>query len=331
LAFGVRPDLLQDGLMRPAAAAVLGTPYAFGLYLWHGLTLALGLSALTVLLGVVLTAAWPRLHPALVARFAGVAWGPVAGYFALLRGLVAVAYAQTKLVQSHDLRHHLTVIVAFAVGLTGAVGVATGAFEGLVLAPVFEYAYEVVLLLVIVAGVASAVRAHTRMVAITSLGIVGFGIALIFVLFAAPDLAITQFLVETLVVIIVALVLVRLPRGTLRAPDNGRIRLVAAAIASLGGALFAGLLMAVTSYPLDRTLTEFFEAASYPEANGRNIVNVILVDFRGIDTLGEITVLAVAATGVYALLRRVRAKRADAAVADGGAIGDGAGGEGGAS
>jgi multicomponent Na+:H+ antiporter subunit A len=316
LAFGVRPDLLQDGLMRPAAAVVLGTPYAFDLYLWHGLTLALGLSALTVLLGVVLAAAWPRLHPVLVARFGGVTWGPVAGYFGLLKGLVAVAYAQTKFLQSDDLRHHLTVIVAFAVGLTGTVGLATGAFAGLTLAPVFEYAYEAVLLVVIVAGVASAVRAHARMVAITSLGVVGFGIALIFVLFAAPDLAITQFLVETLIVIIIALVLVRLPSGTLRAPGNGRIRLLAGAVAALGGALFAGLLMAVTSYPLDLGLTAFFEAASYPEANGRNIVNVILVDFRGIDTLGEITVLAVAASGVYALLRRVRGKRAAAPVAD---------------
>jgi multicomponent Na+:H+ antiporter subunit A len=310
--FGLAPTLLQDGLMRPAAAAVLGEAYAFDLYLWPGLTLALGLSVLTVALGAVLVAAWPRLHPTLVARFGGVRFGPVAGYAGLLKGLVALAYAQTRFLQSDDLRHHLTVIVAFAVALTGTVGLASGAFAGLALAPVFEYAYEVVLLLVIVVGVASAVRAHSRMVAITSLGVVGFGIALLFVLFAAPDLAITQFLVETLVVIIVALVLARLPRGALRAPDNGGIRRVAGTIAALGGALFAGLLMAVTSYPLDRSLTEFFEAASYPEANGRNIVNVILVDFRGIDTLGEITVLAVAATGIFALLRRVRAKRTDA-------------------
>ncbi len=327
LAFGVRPDLLQDGLMRPAAAAVLGAPYAFDLYLWHGLTLALGLSVLTVLLGVVLTATWPRLHPALVARFGDLTWGPAAGYFALLKGLVAAAYAQTKFLQSDDLRHHLTVIVAFAIGLTGTVGIASGAFAGLALAPVFEYGYEVVLLLVIVAAVASAVRAHSRMVAITSLGVVGLGIALLFVLFAAPDLAITQFLVETLIVIIAALVLVRLPSGTLRAPGNGRVRLLAGTIAALGGALFAGLLMAVTSYPLDRTLTEFYEAASYPEANGRNIVNVILVDFRGIDTLGEITVLAAAASGVYALLRRARTKRVDAPAGPD----DGAADEGGAS
>jgi multicomponent Na+:H+ antiporter subunit A len=303
--FGLAPTLLQDGLMRPAAAAVLGEAYAFDLYLWPGLTLALGLSVLTVTLGLVLVLAWPRLHPALVARFGGVRFGPVAGYAALLDGLVRVAKAQTRFVQSDDLRHHLTVIVAFTVGLTGAVGLATGAFAGLALAPGAGYAHEFVVLVVILVGVVSAVRAHRRVAAIASLGVVGFGIALVFVMFAAPDLAITQFLVETLVVIIVALVLIRLPVGSLAEPGNAAIRSLAAPLAAATGALVAGLLLAVTSRPLDRSLTTFFEAASYPEANGRNIVNVILVDFRGIDTLGEIFVLAIAATGIFALLRRV--------------------------
>jgi multicomponent Na+:H+ antiporter subunit A len=106
--------------------------------------------------------------------------------------------------------------------------------------------------LVVVAAVAAVLRAHRGSPAITSLGVVGFGIALVFVLFAAPDLAITQFLVETLIVIIVALVLVRLPSGTLREPGNGRVRVVSGAIAGLGGALITGLLIAVTMGPFDR-------------------------------------------------------------------------------
>jgi len=71
--------------------------------------------------------------------------------------------------------------------------------------------------------------------------------------------------------------------------------------------LFAGLVLAVVALPFDGSLTRYFEALSYPGANGRNIVNVILVDFRAIDTLGEIVVLAIAAAGVHALLRRSRA------------------------
>ncbi len=306
--FGFAPGWLQDGLMRPAAAAVLGRSYAFDLYLWHGLTLALGLSAATVALGVVLVVGWPRFHPWLVARLAAHRFGPAAGYFALLRGLVRLAYAQTRFVQSDDLRHHLTTVVVFTIALTGTVGWATGAFRGLPAAPTGEYAYELVVLAVIVVSVFGAVRAHSRVVAITSLGVVGFGIALVFVLFAAPDLAITQFLVETLVVIIIALVLVRLPAGSLREADNARVRVLAAIVAALGGALVAALAVVVTAAPFDPALTRFFEAQSYPAAFGRNIVNVILVDFRAIDTLGEITVLAVAALGVYGLLRRVLPK-----------------------
>jgi multicomponent Na+:H+ antiporter subunit A len=304
---GIAPFLLQDGLMLPAAAAVLGRPYAFDLYLWHGLTLALGLSLVTILLGIGLIGAWPRLHPALVSRAARVRGGPLALYLWLLQGVARVAEAQTRLLQSDDLRHHLTTILAFAVGLTGVVALTRGAFVGVSFRPVVDYLHELLLVVVVVAAVVAVVRAHSRVAAITSLGVIGFGIALVFVLFGAPDLAITQFLVETLVVIIVALVLVRLPRGTLREPGNGRIRLVSGAIAGLGGLLLTALLVAVTVAPFDPALNRFFEAESYPTAQGRNIVNVILVDFRALDTLGEIAVLAVAAVGVFALLRRTLA------------------------
>jgi multicomponent Na+:H+ antiporter subunit A len=224
----------------------------------------------------------------------------------LLKGLVRVAEAQTRLLQSDDLRHHLTTILAFAVGLTGIVALTRGAFVGVAFAPVVEYLHEVLMVMVVVAAVVAVVRAHSRVTAITSLGVVGFGIALVFVLFGAPDLAITQFLVETLVVIIVALVLVRLPRGTLREPGSGGVRLVSGAIAGLGGLLITALLVAVTVGPFDPTVNRFFEAQSYPAAQGRNIVNVILVDFRALDTLGEIAVLAIAALGVFALLRRTK-------------------------
>jgi multicomponent Na+:H+ antiporter subunit A len=305
---GVAPFVLQDGLMLPAAAAVLGRSYAFDLYLWHGLTLALGLSLVTLLVGAGLVGAWPRLHPALLSRSARVRGGPQAAYFWLVRGLATVAAAQTRLLQSDDLRHHLTTILAFAVGLTGVVALARGAFVGVVFAPAVDYAHEVLLVLVVVVAVGAVLRAHSRVAAITSLGVVGFGIALVFVLFGAPDLAITQFLVETLVVIIVALVLVRLPSGTLREPGNGRTRILSGVIAGLGGVLITGLLIAVTMNPFDPTVTRYFEAESYPSAQGRNIVNVILVDFRALDTLGEIAVLAVAAVGVFALLRRTTSK-----------------------
>ncbi len=307
---GFAPWLIGDSLMVPAAAAVLGELHPFRLYLWHGFTLALGLSAVTVALGVVLVWRWRPVHDALRSRTLGWTFGPVGGYDALMAGLVRFAAWQTRVLQSDDLRHHMTIILGFTVALTGLTATFRGelAFD---LRHEAGYFYEYIVLVLVGAAAISALRAHSRLVAITSLGVAGFGIAIVFVFFAAPDLAITQFLVETLIVIIVALVLIRLPRGSLRETSNGSVRAIAGTIAVAGGALFTVLTLAVTALPFDASLTTFFEAESYPAAQGRNIVNVILVDFRAIDTLGEITVLAVAASGAYALLRRSFGRRRD--------------------
>ena len=303
VALGFAPWLFGDALLMPAAAAVIGERYDFTLYLWHGLTPALGLSALTVALGAVLAWRWRSVHDALRDRYDGSRFGPLAVYERFADGIVPFAQAFTRRVQPDDLRIQLTVISGVAVGAVGLTGLLKGGLS-LRLAHPVGYFFEYIVLGVIVAAALAAVRAHRRLPAITALGVLGFGIAIVFVFFAAPDLAITQFLVETLIVIIVALVLMRLPRHSLREEDNTAVRWVAGSIAVLGGALVTSLTLAVTALPLDLRLAEYFAAESYPSALGRNIVNVILVDFRAIDTLGEITVLVIAAVGVYALLRR---------------------------
>ena len=121
-------------------------------------------------------------------------------------------------------------------------------------------------------------------------------------MFGAPDVAITQLLVETLVVVLVAVILLRLP-GLYRhasRPGHGLDAVLALAV----GAVITLTLLAIVDTPLNRSLTEYFEANSVPAAFGRNIVNVILVDFRALDTFGEIAVVAVAALAAYALIRR---------------------------
>ena len=300
---GFAPWLLGDALLVPAAAAVIGAPYAFDLYLWHGLTPALGLSVLTVALGVLLVWRWRSLHDALRSRFAGSRFGPAVAYERFADGLVPFAKAFTRRVQPEDLRVHVAVIVAVTVAATGITGLLQGSLA-LRFAHPMGYFYEYLVLAVVIAAALAVVRASSRLVAITALGVAGFGIAILFVFFAAPDLAITQFLVETLIVIIVALVLIRLPRGALRVQGDRTARAAVATIAGLAGLLVTSLTLAVTAGPVDLRLADFFAGESYPSALGRNIVNVILVDFRAIDTLAEITVLVVAAVGVYALLRR---------------------------
>jgi multicomponent Na+:H+ antiporter subunit A len=130
---------------------------------------------------------------------------------------------------------------------------------------------------------------------------VGYGLALLFLFFGGPDLALTQLAVETLTVILFVLLLRRLP--PLRSRSSGSQRARAAVVALAGGALMTGIVLATAAVYHPAPLREYFARASVPLAHGRNVVNVILVDFRALDTLGEITVLAVAALGVVGLMR----------------------------
>jgi multicomponent Na+:H+ antiporter subunit A len=110
--------------------------------------------------------------------------------------------------------------------------------------------------------------------------------------------------VETLTVIIVSLVLLRLPKLDARRPIPFSVKIWNAGLALSIGAVMTAFILAVTRTDLDRSLTNFFEANSYLGAHGRNIVNVILVDFRSFDTLGEIAVVALAGLAGYALIQR---------------------------
>jgi multicomponent Na+:H+ antiporter subunit A len=154
--------------------------------------------------------------------------------------------------------------------------------------------------LLVLAGTGVVVSTNSRITALAGLGVVGVGVALIFITYGAPDVAITQLLVEVLVVVLVALAILKLPSLE---PETGRRRWFDAALAlGIGGAVTVVMLM-VLDVPIDRRLSEYFEVTSWPEAFGRNIVNVILVDFRALDTFGEIAVVAVAGIAAFALLK----------------------------
>jgi multicomponent Na+:H+ antiporter subunit A len=153
------------------------------------------------------------------------------------------------------------------------------------------------------AGVATVVAARTRLGAIIALGIQGTAVALIFLFFGAPDLAFTQLMVETLSVVIFALVMARL---NLSVHDRRVFEDWArdGTLAVVSGVALTAVLLRVLETVFDGRLGSFFAAQSVPAAHGRNIVNVILVDFRGLDTLGEISVVMTAGIAVLALLRR---------------------------
>jgi multicomponent Na+:H+ antiporter subunit A len=159
----------------------------------------------------------------------------------------------------------------------------------------------------IVAAALSAAVARSNMTAALSLGAVGYGVALIYALFGAPDLAMTQFAVETLTVVIFVLVFYQLRGfGDL---SSRAVKARDAFVAIAAGSVVTVLTLFIGASGTTSRLSPYFAEAAPMLAHGRNVVNVILVDFRGFDTLGETTVLVTVAVGVRALLLIGRERR----------------------
>lgn len=307
LALGVAPGLVDGALIGPAAGAVLGQVTEVKLALWHGFTVVLGLSLGTLVLGVgvyALRGVAGQVGALLAAG--GDRIGPRQIYLAGLRGLVATANATARTFSDRSLGVYLAVMALFLLGAMGFTTVYGMGVSDLQLPGVDDLSdlgrvYEWLPPLIIIISAFVVVRQTSRLKAIITLGAIGFAVVMIYVLFGAPDLAMTQLAIETLVVILFVLIVYRLPR--LGEIDEGRARWRDGLIATGAGVVVAGLVLVATGavHPLE--VTEYYAANSYKLAEGRNIVNVILVDFRGFDTMGEITVLALAALGVYGLLK----------------------------
>jgi multicomponent Na+:H+ antiporter subunit A len=214
--------------------------------------------------------------------------------------LNGLALGQTRLLQSGYLRYYLLIVLVTAVGLVGATLVGRGSLVGPANWWDLHF-YEAGVVVLILLATLVTVLARSRLAAIAALGVVGYGVAIVFVLFGAPDLAMTQFLVETLTVILFVLVFYHLPESQLVSRALHRVRDAMVAVAV--GLLMSALVLIAADAHYYPSISAYFSEHSLSEGHGRNIVNVILVDFRGLDTLGEMTVLAVAGIGVYALLK----------------------------
>lgn len=294
--------LVSSWLLQPAATAVYGRDLELHLGLWHGLTPMLLLSGVTIAAGLGvwwLHERWRRGATAVDAALAP-RLGPESLYDRGFDGLLRLADWLTGRVQDGFLRHYLLWIMGTAVVL---VGLAWFRGETAVLPPsigLIPGPNEILLTLVILGATWMVVRADSRLAAVAGLGVIGYSMALIFILYGAPDLAMTQFSVETLTVILFVLVLYKLP--TFETKDSTPTRLRNVVVSLLVGAMMTGLVLAANAIPASTHITDFYSDNSYVLAKGHNIVNVILVDFRGLDTMVEVTVLSVAAVGVYALI-----------------------------
>jgi len=245
-------------------------------------------------LGTVLYGLWVRR---LGRGFAGLGFDR--GYDLVLLGLGRFAGVFSRGLQHGLLNGYIRTIALTWVGLV-LLGL-TSSFSPHLLRADAPTVYEVGIVLAMLVGAGAALASKSRLAAVAALGIVGYGVALVYVIYGAPDLAMTQIAVETLTLILFIFAVYHLPRRTARRNRSRRVR--DAMVAVMVGTLMTLLSLMATNIPNGGVLANYYAENSVPGGKGRNVVNVILVDFRGFDTLGEITVLSVAALGVYALLR----------------------------
>ena len=298
LVLGIAPQLLEPLLQSYAQTA--GPTHEGAMALWHGLELPLALSAAGWLVGAGIYAAQrSRERRSEIARPGG---DPGTAYRATTRGVDSLADGVTTATQRGSLPVSMGAILLVLVAFPGTMLIQANTAPTDV--EVLGEPAQLVLSLVILGIAAATVRVTRGLTAVMMVGGVGYAIAVLFILRGAPDLALTQILVETVTLIAALLVLTRLPDQALYAKHKGNG--FRAVIAVAAGALMTALALII---PGTRTATPVSADLAGPAVEfggGYNIVNVILVDVRAWDTYGEVTVLIAAATGVASLIFLVK-------------------------
>jgi multicomponent K+:H+ antiporter subunit A len=302
LLVGLLPGLIVDPLLRAASGAALQAPLPeYSLALWHGFNLPLLMSVIALAGGAIIYFArryYFGLHGYSQQRRDG---------RALAEGLVAIAITGSRRlvdgVANASLQRYvlLLLLATLGVGFAGARGLSLATLESSTPPDALSVAVTAALA---IAAVAATVLHTQRLLALVLIGVVGLVVSLAFVRFSAPDLALTQLLVEIITVLLLLLAMYFMPAASPRESTGlrrARDALVAVVV-GLGTGLLAWALM---TRPFSTIAWYYLENAK-PQGGGYNVVNVILVDFRGFDTLGEITVLGIAAVAIAALLQEIK-------------------------
>lgn len=200
------------------------------------------------------------------------------------------------------LRSYILKIIIFAEALL--------AYELLVGGPIYiDYSklsaisvYEGINVGILIAAVYLTVSTSSRLTAVVGTSVIGYAICLMFVFYSAPDLAMTQFSIDTLTVVLFVFVLFNLP-SFLTFSRNKTEKVRDAVVSVIFGTILSIIAIKVLQVPTNIEISDFYAKYAYTLAKGKNVVNVILVDFRGFDTMFEIVVLSIAALGVYSLIK----------------------------
>ncbi|MCK0471634.1 Na+/H+ antiporter subunit A [Halalkalibacter sp. APA_J-10(15)] len=307
--FGFFPNILAYTLIQPAMAAILpsllpdGEVFHVDIYHWHGFNAELFMTFGVIIFGTViylLMKKWTKLSIYMRER------DPLNWFYDNgVSGTISGSQAITRIQMTGLLRDYFAYMTVFIILLCGYTMIKYDAFaiETTNLTGIDPFMW--VLTLVFIAATVSIPFIHHRMTIVIVVGVLGFLLALLFVVFRAPDLALTQLLVETVTVVLFMLAFYHLPELR-KEKFTPRFNIVNLLIALGVGGLVTSI--AFSSFALGSeanlpTIAEFFIENSKELAGGYNMVNVILVDFRGLDTLLEVLVLGIAALGVIALVK----------------------------
>ena len=309
LLVGIFPAQTVEPLLAVAASAVLQGPLPeHDLAIWHGFNPALWMSLIALAGGALLY--WGRkplfaLHDRLDERLQGKLI-----FDALLGAVLAFARRLTYWLDTGSLQRQLMLFVVCALVLGGAgLALTPAPLTGTrALLPIDWVSLTAAVTLVLATLAATALH-QQRLTALILVGAVGLVVALVFIKFSAPDLALTQLSVEVVTIILLLLALYFLPATTPRESGAAR-RWRDAGIGLLAGGGAGALAWAVLTRSSEN-IAGYFIQNSVPGGGGHNVVNVILVDFRGFDTFGEITVLALAGLGIFALLGKLKLRGPD--------------------
>ncbi|WOS96076.1 Na+/H+ antiporter subunit A [Nosocomiicoccus massiliensis] len=306
---GLFPNILSNTIISPAASAILDRQnfVDVSISFWHGVTPALLSTILIVLVGALLyyfRESWMFIYDYIKERFTLNNF-----YDQSLVNSTKYSNKVTNTLSTGFLRTYLLYIFGFLTIFSIVTMFRTGLNLSLTdLAPIGIQ--EVILIVVILVSLGIIMITKSRMVSIIMLGAVGFSMALFFVFFRAPDLALTQLAIETVTTTLFLVCFYHLPKVS-KLPETRQFKLTNFIVAVMVGAVSILIGLSAYSHRIFESISEYHIEHVYDLAAGKNMVNVILVDFRGYDTVFETVVFAIAGIGIYILMRMTSLRKDD--------------------
>ncbi len=301
LLFGIFPNFFTKNIVKDILYNIRAEEYAVKLKLWHGFNLVLLLSLATILIGFILFIYRKNVIRLVTRINKAVFKFDLSELFnQAINGLLTFTKVKTAFIQHGYHRYYLIVIFLFTSIL---VWFKILRFQGWANDPTpIQFSFYVIFFALMIAIAAFiTVLSKSRLVSIITMGVAGYATALIYLFYGAIDVAITLILVDTLFIVLFVMMVQKLPVFANLSSRFTRWR--DGFIAILVGGFITVLILKADLISISPPISEYFVKNSLPQGFGKNIVNVILVDFRALDTLGEITVLAIAAVGIMALIK----------------------------